>query len=37
MAQSKRSIKRTLKKLREIIDKSTDIETVRMAYFAETT
>ena len=37
MIQSKRSIKRTLKKLREIIDNSTDIETVRMAYFAETT
>ena len=38
MIQSKASIKRTLKKLREIIDdKSTDVETKRMAYFAETT
>ncbi len=38
MIQSKRSIKRTLKELRKIIDdKSTDVETRRMAYFAETT
>lgn len=38
MKQSPASIKRTLKKLREIIeDKSSDVETVRMAYFAETT
>jgi len=37
MIQSKRSIKRTLKKLREIIDdKSTDVETRHMAYYAET-
>ncbi len=38
MKQSPASIKRTLKKLRKIIeDKSTDVETKRMAYFAETT
>lgn len=38
MIQSKRSIKRTLKELRKIIDdKTTDVETRRMAYFAENT
>ena len=38
MIQSKRSIKHTLKKLREIIDdKKTDVETRCMAYFAENT
>lgn len=37
MKQSQASIKRTIKKLREIIDNTEDVETRRMAYFAETT
>ena len=37
MKQSQASIKRTIKKLREIIDGTNDVETRCMAYFAETT
>lgn len=37
MKQSKASIKRTIKKMREIIDSTEDVATRRMAYFAETT
>lgn len=37
MIQSKASVKKTLKALRKIIDKSPDPATRRMAYFAETT
>ena len=37
MKKSQVSIRRTIKKLREIIDNTNDMVTRRMAYFAETT